>query len=84
MTYTHAPKCAGGLTAGGPPAVLRAMFERMQEPKSTLPPGPADAAAFEHAARLREIDRKRGADAGLLRDLAEGWAAAGGGRGRAA
>jgi hypothetical protein len=41
----------------------------------TLPPGPADAAALEHARRLMQIDADAGrrARAGLIRDLAEAY-----------
>ncbi len=81
MTYTIPPNSAGPLIPGRHAAVLRAMFVQMPDNKSTMPPGPDDAAAFEHAARLREVDRRfreTRTPSGLLRDLAEGWAALGG------
>jgi hypothetical protein len=79
MTYTYAPKCAARLTPGRRPPVLHAMLDAMPDTKPTLPPGPADAAALEHALRLAKVDAddRRRTRSGLMRDLAEGWAALG-------
>lgn len=42
--------------------------------KTTLPPGPDDAAALEHAKRLARVDAELARTrAGVFRDLAEGY-----------
>lgn len=50
------------------------MMHNMPESK-TMPPGPADDAALEHARKLSAIDAEiaRRGRAGLIRDLAEGY-----------
>lgn len=50
--------------------------------RPTAPPGPEDEAALEHALKLAALEPSpQRLSSGLMRELAHGWIALGGGKG---